>query len=72
MEFYIEFLIYMGLSPTHRQKLYWSENPHFSNTWVKNRITRNQFYLLSRYFHISRIGEEDKNDKLRKVKIYKP
>ena len=62
----------MGLSPTHRQKLYWSENLHFGNTWVKNRISRNRFYLLSRYFHLSRIGEEDTNDKLRKVKIYKP
>ena len=68
--FFLGFIIYMGISSLPDVTMCWSKDSAYNRPFVSDRITKNRYMDLIRYFHISKKNEEKKDDKRRKVFLF--
>ena len=68
--FFLGFIIYMGISSLPDVTMFWSKDSAYNRPFISDRITKNRYMELIRYFHISKKNEEIKDDKLRKVFLF--
>ena len=65
--FLLGFIIYMDIFSLPDVTIFWSKDSAYKRPFISDRITKNRYMDLIRYFHISKKNEEKKDDKLRKV-----
>ena len=68
--FFLGFIIYTGISSLPDVTMYWSKDSAYNRPFISDRITKNRYMDLIRYFHISKKNEEKKDNKLRKVFLF--
>ena len=68
MKVYLGIVIHMGLSQSHEINLHWTPSTHYSCTFCANIMSRNEFTLLHRFFHITNNKIANTNDKMNKIR----
>lgn len=68
MKKFLGLIIYFGLVPYPRYRLYWSNDKKYKNYFVRQVMTRNRFAAILRFIHFSdEITPENQTNRLRKV-----
>ena len=65
---YIGCLLYMGLVQLPEKKMHWNQGGFFPKTLLTDVMTRDHFYLVSKFLHLNNEETANKEDKLYKVR----
>jgi len=68
MKAYLGILIHMGLSQLHHMQSHWENSVHYSCSFCPNVMTRNEFTLLHKFFHIVNNQNANQDDRLYKIR----
>ena len=70
IEFFIGALIVMGIAPRDRIDDYFTICPLYGVSVMRERISRDRFRLLSKFFHPSDQRNKDRQQRFRKVNMH--
>ncbi|XP_028174224.1 piggyBac transposable element-derived protein 4-like, partial [Ostrinia furnacalis] len=68
MKTFMAVLMAMGLNKVPQINLYWSKNKFYRNEFISSAMTRDRFLALLKFWHVSDISNDDKTDKLHKIR----
>lgn len=58
----------MGLNKIPHINMYWSKNKLYRNEFISSAMSRDRFLLLLKFWHVSDVSNDDKTDKLHKIR----
>ncbi|CAB3229538.1 unnamed protein product [Arctia plantaginis] len=68
MKTFLAVVMAMGLCKVPLINLYWSKNNLYRNEFISSAMTRDRFLLLLKCWHVSDVSNDDKTDKLYKIR----
>ncbi|CAK1591110.1 unnamed protein product [Parnassius mnemosyne] len=68
MKTFLAVVMAMGLCKVPHINLYWSKNKLYRNEFIRSAMTRDRFLLLLKCWHVSDVSNDDKTDKLHKIR----